>query len=134
MINAQFSTTLQKRSDIRHPQKSIQTMFDMINNQPFYLNIDLIQTSFNCSDDQIFVQQFLGSIITQLPILSCQTSQKESILSLIIPLPTHNIDLTLVLAGIKTIGAISIGLNGPSAISEDNRLVFIEISEANFKK
>ena len=33
--------------------------------------VDLIQTSFNCDDDQIFVQQFLGTIITQLPILTC---------------------------------------------------------------
>ncbi len=43
IMNAQFSTTLQKRSDIRHPQKSIQTMFDMIDNQPFYLNLILFK-------------------------------------------------------------------------------------------
>jgi hypothetical protein len=70
------------------------------------------------SDDQIFVQQFLITIITQLPILSCLTSQNESILTLIIPLPTHNIDLTIILAGIKTIGEIRIGLDGSSSITE----------------
>jgi hypothetical protein len=48
-----------------------------------HLDVDLIQTAFNCDDDQIFVQQFLGTIITQLPILSCLTSQNESILTLI---------------------------------------------------
>jgi hypothetical protein len=120
MRNAQFSTTMQKLSNLRSFTKDIQLMFDMLNNQQFILNIDLIQTAYTCNDS-IIVDQLVGYTLTQLSISNCQTSQNGSILSLTIPLPTHSIDLRLMLPGIKTVGAIRLGLNGSSAVSADNR-------------
>ena len=120
MQNAQFSTSIQKRPDSRRSTKDIQTMFDILDKQPFTLNIDLVQTAFTC-DGSIVVEQFIGFALTQLPISNCQTSHNESILSLIIPLPTHNIDLKLILPGMETIGAIRLGLSGPSTVAADQR-------------
>jgi hypothetical protein len=79
----------------------------------------------------LFVQEFFSSIITQLNILNCQTSQNKSILSLIIPLPVHNIDLTVTLTGIKTIGGIRVSLNGSSVISDDFRYTLMEVNFAS---
>lgn len=73
-------------------------MFDILDKQPFMLNIGLAQTAYTC-DRSIVVEQFIGFALTHLPISNCQTSHNEGILSLTIPLPTHNIDVKLILPG-----------------------------------
>ena len=44
-----------------------------------------------------------------------------TILSLAILLPVHDIRLQLILPGLKTIGAIRLGLSGPLAVHADGR-------------
>ena len=69
--NAKFSTTTQKRWDPRRSTKESQPMFDLLDAQPFTLNIDLVQTAFTC-DDQFYVQRLNGYQITTVPITQCE--------------------------------------------------------------
>ena len=111
--NAKFSTTTQKRWDPSRSTKESQPMFDLLDAQPFTLNIDLVQTAFTC-EDYFYVQWLTGYTVTLVPITKCEISHNETILSLAILLPAQEINVQLVLPGLKTIGAIRIGLSGPS--------------------
>jgi len=95
-------------------------MFDMLNSQSLNLNIDLVQTAFTCNDS-LTVQRSVGNTLQDLSIWTCQKSHNDSILSLVIPLSSHDISVQLSLPGLKTVGAIRIGLSGLSAVSTDNR-------------
>ena len=118
--NAKFSTTVQKVPNSRSSIKDIQAMFDMLGSQPFILNIDLVQTAFTCNDS-LLIQRLAGYTLTSLSILKCQTSCNGSILSITISLPVHEISVQLILSGLKTIGAIRLGLSGPSCVTSDSR-------------
>ncbi|CAF4578592.1 unnamed protein product [Rotaria magnacalcarata] len=98
----------------------MQLIFDLLNSQPFTLNIDLVQTAFNCQDS-FYVQRVTAYATIQLPIAWCQTTYNNTTLSLSILLPVHTISAQLILPGVKTIGAIRVGLSGPSAVEEDGR-------------
>jgi hypothetical protein len=95
-------------------------MFELLNAQLFTLNIDLIQTAFTCQDP-LHVLRFSGYQYTSLPISTCEKTHNGTILSLGIELPAHVINVELVLPGLKTIGAIRVGLYGPPASLEDGR-------------
>ena len=97
-------------------------MFDLLNAQPFTLNIDLVQTAFTCTD-YFYVQRLQGDKTTILPITKCEMKYNETTLSLAILLPVQEINVQLILPGLKTIGAIRIGLSGPAAEAEDGRCV-----------
>lgn len=120
MRNAKFTTTTQKTSNSQRSTKDNQAMFDMLNSQPFILKIDLVQTAFTC-EDSLIVQRLIGYTLTELPISSCQSSYNNSIISLAITLPVQEISVQLTLPGSRTIGAIRIGLSGPSNVSEYGR-------------
>ncbi|CAF1167462.1 unnamed protein product [Adineta steineri] len=118
--NAKFSTTAQKRWDPASSTKDSQTVFDLLNAQPFTLNIDLVQTAFNCQDT-FYVLRNIGYKVVQVPIKNCQLNENETIMSLTIPLPVHEISVQLVLLGLKSVGAVRIGITGPSAQDNDGR-------------
>lgn len=118
--NAKFSTTVQKVAHSRHSTKDIDQIFDLLESQLFTLNVHLIQTAFICSHP-ITVHRLIGSTISTLPISNCQKTLNNTILSLSIPLPTQTIYLQISLFGAKTIGAISLGLRGPSNTSDNGR-------------
>ncbi|CAF1167403.1 unnamed protein product [Adineta steineri] len=100
--------------------KDSQTVFDLLNAQPFTLNIDLVQTAFNCQDT-FYVLRKIGYKVVQVPIKNCQLNENETIMSLAIPLPVHEISVQLVLLGLKSVGAVRIGITGPSAQDNDGR-------------
>lgn len=95
-------------------------MFDLLNSQPFILNVNLIQTAFTCNHS-ISVHRRIGSTLSSLKFSNCRVNSNNGILSISIPLPTQTIDVIVSLVGAKTIGAISLGLNGPSIITDDGR-------------
>jgi hypothetical protein len=111
---------MQKTSSLHNSTKKNQVIFNMLNSQSITLNVDLIQTAFVCTDSLI-VQRVVGSKLTRLPISACQTSHNGSILSLAIALPTQEVGIQLILPGSRTVGAIRLGLSGPSMISTDKR-------------
>ncbi len=116
--NAQFSSSLQ----MSKPRElaDIQPIFDLLEAQPFTLNIDFINTAFNCSDT-LPVQRVLSYTLITLPITSCSTSYNNSILSLSILLPSHDLSLQVMLPGMRTVGAVRLGLSGPAATAENRR-------------
>ncbi len=95
-------------------------MFDMLNSQSFNLNIDFVQTAFTCNDS-LLVQRVGSNTLKNFSTWSCQTTYDDSILSLVIPLPSHDISVQVSLPGMKTVGAIRLGLSGPAAVSRGNR-------------
>jgi hypothetical protein len=97
-----------------------QPIFDLLNAQQFYLKIDLVQTAFTCQDN-LTVNHVIDYALLQLPITQCDTSYNDSILSLTIALPAHDISVQLILPGLRTVGAIRLGLAGPPAVSENGR-------------
>ncbi|CAF1108947.1 unnamed protein product [Adineta steineri] len=127
--NAKFSTTTQIIPNTRS-SKDIQVVFDMLNSQSFTLNIDFVQTAITCNDS-LMVQRSVGYTFKNLTILSCQTTHNDSILSLAVLLPSHSVNVQLILPGIKTIGAIRLGLNGSSAVSADRRYTLMELNFAS---
>ncbi|CAF3715353.1 unnamed protein product [Rotaria socialis] len=125
--NAKFSTTMQMTSSSSNSTKQNQVIFNMLNSQSITLNVDLIQTAFICNDSLI-VQRVVGSKLTLLPISACETSHNGSILSLAIALPTQKVGIQLILPGSRTVGAIRLGLSGPSMISTDKRSTLLELN------
>ncbi|CAF2015361.1 unnamed protein product [Rotaria magnacalcarata] len=117
---AKFSTTMQMTSTSHNSTKQNQVIFNMLNAQSITLNVDLIQTTFICNGSLI-VQRVVGSQPTQLPISVCETSHNDSILSLAIALLTQEVGIQLTLPGSRTVGAICLGLSGPSMMSTDKR-------------
>ena len=118
--NAKFSTTLQKTPTSPHSTGAKQPIFELLDAQPFTLTIELVQTAFTC-DDSLHVQRLAGYQHTSLPISRCEKTHNGTVLSVAIVLPAHGITLQLVLPGLKTVGAIRLGLCGPSAVLEDGR-------------
>lgn len=120
LYNAKFKTTLQKLPQYYSLDKPIKPMLELLNSQPFYLNIDLIQTAFTCQDS-LTVQHLVGYTMVPMSIMKCAKAHNSSILSLTVALPTQAISIQLVLPGLLTIGAIRVGLSGPSASAQDGR-------------
>lgn len=118
--NAKFSTTTQKRWDPARSTKESQPLFDLLNAQPLTLNIDLVQTAFNCQD-HFYVIRNIGYKAVRLPMSNCRLNENKTIMSLSVSLPVHEISVQLVLLGLKTVGAVRIGLSGPSAQAKDGR-------------
>ncbi|CAF2969658.1 unnamed protein product [Rotaria sp. Silwood2] len=128
--NSKFSTTLQAMPQYHNSNKQIQPMFDLLNAQQFYLKIDFIQTAFTCQDS-LTIYRIIDYILHVLPITKCETSHNSSILSLTIALPAQEITIQIILPGVRTVGAIRIGLIGPSNSSQDGRYTLLELNFAS---
>ena len=74
---------------------------------------------------------FLAIRTTSLPISTCEKTHNGTILSLGIQLPAHVINVQLVLPGLKTIGAIRVGLYGPPADFEEGRYTLLKLKFAS---
>ncbi|CAF4354532.1 unnamed protein product, partial [Adineta steineri] len=73
----------------------------------------------------------IGYKVVQVPIKNCQLNENETIMSLAIPLPVHEISVQLVLLGLKSVGAVRIGITGPSAQDNDGRFKIMELNFAS---
>ncbi|UJR38772.1 hypothetical protein I4U23_031437 [Adineta vaga] len=128
--NAKFTTTTQKRWDPRRTTKESQLIFDLLDSQLFTLNIDLIQTAYTCND-QFYLQRNDGYKIISISITTCTMNYNNTILSLEIVLPIHELSVQLVLLGLKTIGAIRLGLSAPEAEIEDGKFIVMKLNFAS---
>ncbi|CAF3803324.1 unnamed protein product [Rotaria sp. Silwood1] len=111
---------MQKMPGSSRSTKQNQAIFDLLNSQPFELKIDLIQTAFTCQDS-LLVYHLIDYALLPISISKCETKYNGSIVSLTIPLPAHVISIQLMLPGLRTVGAIRMGLFGPSTVNEDGR-------------
>ena len=115
MANAQFSSGLMPLGIL--PNEQEEPIFHMLDEQPFTLHIDLINTLFICAD--VTLVQIKDRIVP-LTIQSCNTSSGS--LSISTALPSHSINLQLQLTGANTIGGLRLGLEGPGASNERHEL------------
>ncbi|CAF1157957.1 unnamed protein product [Adineta steineri] len=128
MRNAKFTTSIQ----MSKPQqaKDIQPIFDLLNAQSFTLIIDLINTAFICSDP-ILVQRIISYAFINLSISSCTMQYNNSIVSLSVVLPSHNMNMQVTLPGLKTVGAVRLGLTGPAATYENGRYTLLTLNTSS---
>ena len=115
LSNTQFSSGLMPLGILPNEQEA--PIFHMLDDQPFILYVDLINTLFTCTD-VILVQ--IADRNVPLMIRSCNKSSEG--LSLSTLLPSHSLNLQLQLTGANTIGGLRLGLEGPSAWDEKDGL------------
>ncbi len=119
MRNAKFSSSMQA-IQLGHLTEDNLIIYNMLDQQPFTLIIDLINTAFTCNDS-IVMQRVLSNKVMPLEITSCNSSYNESIISLNIALPGHPTKLQLILPGVRTVSAFRIGFKGPGQTVENGR-------------
>ena len=107
--NALFASSIQ--SSAVPISMDMQDIVDLLNDQPFYLNVAFLNTVYTCTSDAITVSYFLGT--SWLPIstdLTCNSA--NNVLSYSALLPFKSISVRFYLPNIYTIGGLRIGLSG----------------------
>lgn len=107
--NSKFSTQMQVLGIPLSDE--VQLIFDMLDKQPYTLNVDFVNTQFRCQN--VSIQQTVGSVITLITFQNC--SEHEGILSVSVMLSFHAISIQIVLNGTLTVGGSRKSLSGPEA-------------------
>jgi hypothetical protein len=115
LTNAQFSTGLLAIGI--PPNDDIAPIFTLLNAQLFTLRIDFSNAVFNCTD--ITVTQ-IKDINLPMTISSCNDTLSTA--SLLLSLPSQDINLQIELTGLNTIGGFRIGLEGLGVDMENKTL------------
>jgi ribosomal protein S8 len=105
--NAQFDSRLQALAVPVSEEE--QTIFDLLNNQNFTLEIDFVNTVASCTT--LSISEVTDSATTSLQLLSC--SDTNGTLSAKVFLPQHDIKIVATVNGIELVGGIRLGLSGP---------------------
>ena len=105
-------------------QEEEQPMFDLLNNQRFNLQLDLINTIASCQS--LSIEQIIGSSTVQL---TSQCKYSNGIVSSFVELPHHKSILKWIINDIALIGAIRITLQG----SKNNEILY-RLKELHFSK
>ena len=121
--NAKFDTTF--RSLSIPAAESEQEMINLLSKQNFTLHVDFVNTIMGC--DVASLQALHGSKWTTARWSDC--SNKNSILSIAIPLDFQQMSIQIYLSDIQTIGGLRVGLSGSSAKNEH-----YDRKELNFHK
>jgi hypothetical protein len=110
--NAKFSTSMQSLgTPILEEQQPI---FNMLNDQPFTLNVAFINTDF--SDKKLNVSQVFSSYLLDL---SRTTQVTDGLLSISTNLTSHGTTIIFNITSNSAVGAFRIGLTGPSMQNEN---------------
>lgn len=125
--NAKFQTSLQSLAI--PPVTAEQTMFDLLGNQAFILNINLVNTYIKC--DAISIDALFGLVWSTIRWSSCDNINATLILS--IPLPFQHISVQVNIADVKTIGALRIGLYGTGQQQNGYELKQTNFTQSFFK-
>ena len=119
--NAKFQTSVQS---LAIPLTAAdQKMFNLLNDQEFFLKVDLVNTQINC--DAVSIDALFGTTWSTIRWLSCDNI--NSTLFIDVPLPYQHISVQVNIADPKTIGAIRIGLFG-----EEKKSGSYSLKELNF--
>jgi hypothetical protein len=106
--NAKFGTEIQSLGT--PPNEEEQPIFDMMNSQSFTLNIDFVQTAFNCTAVSVYNTRL--TVPTSVPF-SCPTQSISNILSISVNITSVNNNFKIILNSILPIGALRIGMVAP---------------------
>jgi len=121
--NAKFSTSMQSLG-IPFSEEE-QTISDMLDNQPFTLNIAFINTAFSAKN--LTVSKVLGSITEVIP----QTAKVTTgILEASTNLTSHSTIITFNVSDPSAAGAVRVGLTGPSMAADNNYVQKLNFSYA----
>ncbi|CAF0926360.1 unnamed protein product [Adineta steineri] len=126
--NAKFQTNIQSLSI--PVKEGVQKMFDLLDNQTFYLNIEFVNTLIDC--DVISLQALFGTKWSPIRWINC--TNQNSILSLSIQLPYHHISVQVLLADTQTIGGLRIGLSAAGEDIEPYDLEDLNFYQSFFKQ
>lgn len=127
MRNAKFQTTVQS---LAIPLTTAdQKMFDLLNDQEFFLKVDLVNTQINC--DAVSIDALFGTTWSTIRWTSCDNI--NSTLYLVVLLPYQHISVQVNVADPKTIGAIRIGLFGEAKKSGIYSLKELNFYQSFFK-
>lgn len=121
--NAKFFTSMQSLGT--PPLESVQPIFNMLNSQPFTLNVEFLNTAFEA--DQLSVSQVLGSILLNLPRVANNTG---GILYVSTNLTSHVTIIAFNLSGTASIGGFRIGLTGSEMKDKDYHVRALDFSYA----
>ncbi|CAF1266557.1 unnamed protein product [Rotaria magnacalcarata] len=108
MRNAKFQTGLQPLG-IAHDDSEKEMLY-LLDGQSFTLNVAFLNTLIDC--DVISIQALFGTTWLTTRWSSC--ANINSVLSLSIPLPSQKTSIEISIDDIGTIGALRIGLSGPT--------------------
>ena len=121
--NAKFFTSMQSLGT--PPLESVRPIFNMLNSQPFALNVEFLNTAFE--EDDLSVSQVLGSILLNLPRV---TNNTDGILNVSTNLTSHVTIIAFNLSGIASIGGFRIGLTGPEMKDKNYHVRAVDFSYA----
>ena len=122
LLNAKFSTTMQS---LAVPvSDELQIIFDMLDEQPFTLEVGFVNTDF--SDVQLNISQLLGSFKVSLDKTA---TNNNGILHSSVNLTTHQAQIQFNVSSESMAGAIRIGLTGPSKTDAN-----YNVQELNFSQ
>jgi hypothetical protein len=105
--NAKFASSLQARAVPVSDEE--QTIFTLLNDQNFTLQVDFINTAASCMT--LSISEVTELATTSLKFLSC--SDQNGTLSATVFLPEHDITIEAVLDDIQLVGGVRVGLSGP---------------------
>lgn len=115
MRNAKLSTNLQLLSTPKSEDE--EPLFRLLEEQQFIMNIDFVQTLFDC--DQVSVQQNSGTNHILLDIATCERHVNNATLSVSILVPEHLTTVQFNLTCVSSVGGARLCLFGSSASSSD---------------
>ncbi|CAM4779456.1 unnamed protein product [Rotaria magnacalcarata] len=125
--NAKFQTGLQS---LAIPLTNTdQQMFDLLDNQALVLNVDFVNTFIRC--DAISIEALIGLVRSTIRWLHCDNI--NSTLSLSVQLPYQHVSIQVIIADVKTIGALRIGLYGDKHENENYVLKELKFYRSFFK-
>lgn len=121
--NANFFTSMQSLGT--PPLESARPIFDMLDSQPFAINIEFLNTAFE--EDDLSVSQVLGSILLNLPRV---TNSSDGILNVTTNLTSHVTVIAFNLSGVASVGGFRIGLSGPEMKEKNYHVKALDFSYA----
>ncbi|UJR29531.1 hypothetical protein I4U23_010748 [Adineta vaga] len=127
--NAVFESALQL--PLPNPDGNQWAIFNMLDNQPFIITVDLLNTAANCSD--ITVQQNRPGInYLLLPVTSCIRQLDNATLSVTFSLLEHRTNVQLNITGSYFIGGMRLCLRSPGFIEGVHRLETLDMCKLFF--
>ena len=106
LVNAVFKSTVKSLDAIQNKQE--QQMIDLLSQQKLTLNLQFVNTFIDC--DAVAIEGLFGPTWVILRWLTCEN--RDSTLSISIPLPHQYLTVKVTLSDIKTIGGLRVGLSG----------------------
>jgi hypothetical protein len=122
--NAQFDSSLQSLA-VPVPDE-VETIFNLLEEQNFTLQLQFINTAFSCMD--LSISEVTDS--STISVISIPCTDVNGTLSVSLPLLNHQITIVATLAGIQLVGGIRLGLSGPGQESDSSTLQELNFLQA----